>query len=128
LQGADRPPTVRAFSFACSDAMVARERSMKLYVRDGKLQAGSFFKFVFVGVLIGEGLIFGIPFLFITIAMLTIAATGTPIAGNAPQMVWLLPIMFPMIVAMHAVMFGGMIVLGLWIYSRFGKLEITEES
>lgn len=101
---------------------------MKLYVRDGKLQAGSFFKFVFVGILIGEGLIFGIPFFFIAIALVTAAANGVPIEGNAPEMVWAIPIIFPMIVAMHAVMFGGMIVLGLWIYSRFGKLEITEES
>lgn len=97
---------------------------MKLYVRNGALQATSFFKFVFVGVLIGEGLIFGIPMGLIFGAMML---SGLPIEGNAPQMAWLMPIMLPLIIVMHALMFGGMIVLGLWLFSRFGKLEIAEE-
>lgn len=100
---------------------------MKLYVRKGALQASSFFKFVFVGVLIGEGLIFGIPFLAVTAMMLIAVASGQPIEGNAAHLWWVFPIMFPIIILMHALMFGGMIVLGLWLYSRFGKLEITEE-
>jgi hypothetical protein len=36
--------------------------------------------------------------------------------------------MVPLIVAMHALMFGGMIVLGLWLYRLRGKLEILEEA
>jgi hypothetical protein len=101
---------------------------MKLYVRNGALQASSFFKFVFVGVLIGEGLMFGIPFLIISAIFAGAVASGQPIEGNAAHMWWMFPVMFPLIIFMHALMFGGMIVLGLWIYSRFGKLEITEES
>lgn len=98
---------------------------MKLYVRNGKISPTAFFKFVFVGVLLGEGLIFGIPFTLTTILMLT---SGVPVQGNVPpQFLWLFPLMVPMIIFMHALMFGGMILLGLWIYSRFGKLEIAEE-
>ena len=101
---------------------------MKLYVRNGKLQASSFFKFAFTGILIGEGLIFGVPFLLVSAAMLYALLSGAPISGNAsPEMLWMLPFIFPMVIFMHALMFGGMIVLGLWLYSKFGKLEISEE-
>ena len=98
---------------------------MKLYVRNGKISPASFFKFVFVGVLIGEGLIVGIPFILMSILMMS---AGAPIEGNIPtEILWLFPLMVPVIVGGHALMFGGMILLGLWIYSRFGKLEIAEE-
>ncbi len=98
---------------------------MKLYVRDGKIQPASLFKFIFVGVLLGEGLIFGIPFLLMSAAMLS---SGVPVEGNIPpQLIWLFPLVFPLIVFMHALMFGGMIVLGLWVFSRFGKLEVADE-
>jgi hypothetical protein len=95
---------------------------MKLLVRNGTIEVGSLFKFVFVGVLIGEGIIFGIPFALI---FLTIAASGFPaMEGGQAFPAFLLPLMLPLIITMHALMFGGMIVLGLWIYSRFGKLEV----
>ena len=98
---------------------------MKLRVRNGQFEAVALFKFVFVGVLLGEGIIF-IPFFLIIFGAM--ALSGAPIQGNAPQVFWLLPIMVPLIVAMHALMFGGMIVLGLWLYRLRGKLEILEET
>ena len=96
---------------------------MKIYARDGIVQPASFFKFVFVGVLIGEGLIvavFFLPFLLLAFAGMPVETTGSR------EALWLIPIMLPLIVFMHALMFGGMITLGLWLYSRWGKLEIAE--
>ena len=99
---------------------------MQLPMRRGAFRATSLFKFVFVGVLIGEGLIFGIPFA----AILALGLMGGPIqtSGFPPSVLWMFPVILPLIILGHALMFGGMIVLGLAIYSRWGKLEVVEES
>lgn len=98
---------------------------MKLRVRNGTFEPAAIFKFIFVGVLLGEGIIF-LPFFALIFGAL--ALSGAPIQGNAPELVWLMPIMLPMIILMHALMFGGMIALGLWLFSLRGRLEILDES
>lgn len=95
---------------------------MKLYVRDGKLRAESLFKFAFVGIALGEALIFGPLFL--------LAFGALSFSTEFPSQMfplYMMPVILPFIFVMHGLMFGGMIVLGLWVYSRFGKLEVVNE-
>jgi hypothetical protein len=97
---------------------------MKLFAHNGVVPPASFFKFAFVGVLIGEGL-FVLLFLA-PIFALTFAGPFTSLDPSARQFYWIVPVMLPVIVMMHALIFGGMITLGLWLYSRWRKIEIVE--
>ena len=81
---------------------------MKLRVKNGRFEASSLFKFIFVGVLLGEGVIF-VPFFLLMMAMFLVMPQSN-IQGPR-EAIFLIPFLLPMIIAMHALMFGGMIVL-----------------
>jgi len=97
---------------------------MKLFAHNGVVPPASFFKFAFVGVLIGEGLI--VLLVFAPIFAITFAAPFASVDPAARQLYWIFPVMLPVIVMMHAVIFGGMITLGLWLYSRWRTIVIVE--
>ncbi|MBI3438180.1 MAG: hypothetical protein HY054_05940 [Proteobacteria bacterium] len=97
---------------------------MKLRVKNGRFEPASLFKFVFVGVLLGEGVIF-VPFFLLMMVMFLVMPQSN-IQGPRDA-IFIVPVLLPMIIAMHTLMFGGMIVLGLWLFSLRGKLEIASE-
>lgn len=99
---------------------------MELRTTGGQLKLGGAFKLVATGYFLGAGVIF-LP-LFALINVITLAAgvpptlNGEPVEGSGGILVAFLPlIMVPVILAIQAVMFGGLAVLGLWPTSSGGR-------
>lgn len=94
---------------------------------DGKLSLASLFGPVAVGYGIGAGVIF-IP-MFLLMGLLSLfVPSGVDQSGqtvSASAMFLPMIIMVPFILAMQAVMFGGLIMLGLSIYRTWGTLRVT---
>lgn len=99
---------------------------MEIKAVDGKLSLGSLFGPIAVGYGVGAGVIF-IP-MFLLIGLLSFfAPTAVDQSGQSisPSAVMLpMIIMVPFILAMQAVMFGGLVLLGLAIYRKWGKLRV----
>lgn len=105
---------------------------MELRTKGGQLRIGGAFKLVAAGYFLGALGIF-LP-LFLLITVVSIAAglpptfNGAPVSGSAGILLTVLPlIMLPVIFAMQAVMFGGLAVLGLWLYQTRRPIRIVEE-
>jgi hypothetical protein len=98
---------------------------MEIKVVDGKLSLTSLFAPVAVGYGVGAGVIFLPMFLLIGLV-----GSFTPVVDQSGQTVsgaaFFLPmvIMVPLILLMQSVMFAGLIMLGLAIYRRFGKINV----
>lgn len=107
---------------------------MKIRARDGKVQVGSLFKLASLGYLMGAGLIAVPVFLLATLfTLLAISAgmpanaNGAPVTGGLALVTAAMPlIVLPFILALQAIMFGGLITLGLWLYTRRRPIEIIE--
>lgn len=104
---------------------------MELRTRNGQLEAGGAFKLVAAGYFLGAAAIF-IP-LFGLVTLISLAAgvpptvNGEPVEGGGVVLFALLPlIMVPVILAMQAVMFGGLAVLGLWLYQKRRPIRVVE--
>jgi hypothetical protein len=100
---------------------------MEIKAVDGKLSLGSLFGPIAVGYGIGAGVIFIPMFLLIGVLSLVTPA-GVDQGGqtvSASAMFLPMIIMVPFILAMQAVMFGGLIMLGLSIYRLWGTLRVT---
>ncbi|WGM31127.1 hypothetical protein [Brevundimonas sp. NIBR11] len=104
---------------------------MELRTTGGQLKPGRAFKLVATGYFLGAGVIF-LP-LFALVTVISLAAgvpptlNGEPVGGNGAILVSILPlIMVPVILAIQAVMFGGLAVLGLWLYSKRKPIPIVE--
>ena len=106
---------------------------MELKTANGQLKLDSAFKLVATGYLIGAGVIF-VPLFGLT--MLAGLAGGGPmklngqvVEGSAGVLLALLPlVMLPFIVAMQSVMFGGLVVFGLWLYQKRRPLRVIVEA
>lgn len=104
---------------------------MELRTTGGVLNPGGAFKLVATGYFLGAGAIF-VP-LFALITVITVAVgvpttlNGEPVEGSGHMLVALLPlIILPAILAMQAVMFGGLAVLGLWLYTKRKQIRVVE--
>ena len=104
---------------------------MELRTTGGQLKPGGAFKLVATGYFLGAGVIF-VP-LFVLVTVISLAAgvpptvNGVPIEGSGGVFVGILPlIMVPLILALQAVMFGGLAVLGLWLYSKRRAIRVVE--
>jgi hypothetical protein len=98
----------------------------------GRLKLDSVFKLVATGYAIGAGVIFVPMFALITLVTFPSGApmkvNGEVVEGGAGQAFALLPlVMVPFIVAMQAVMVGGLIVFGLWLYQKRRPLRVVAE-
>jgi hypothetical protein len=89
------------------------------------------FKLVATGYFLGAGAIF-LP-LFALVTVLFMAAgvpplvNGEPVEGSGRFLAALMPmIMLPVILALQAVMFGGLAVLGLWVYCKRRPIRVVE--
>jgi hypothetical protein len=105
---------------------------MQLRTVDGKLSLGSVYKIVVWGWLIGWS-IFLIPIFFL-IAIGTLISgqmswNGETIYGRGAIFMRLLPFVFlpPIVIILHAFIFGGVITLGVLIYRRFRPLTVAAE-
>ncbi|MEZ6022680.1 MAG: hypothetical protein R3C16_04535 [Hyphomonadaceae bacterium] len=100
---------------------------MKIKVVDGTVSIGSLFAPVAVGYGIGAGVIFVPMFLLMGVIFAlspgTVDQNGEPVSGVAMALPMI--VMLPLVLAMQAVMFGGLSVLGLAIYRTWGTLGVT---
>lgn len=97
----------------------------------GQLKLDGAFKLVATGYLIGAGVIFVPAFALVTLLSL---ASGAPMMVNGQTvesggfLLALLPlVLVPLILAMQSVMFGGLVVLGLWLYQKRRPLSVVAE-
>lgn len=104
---------------------------MQVRTIGGKLNPGGAFKLVATGYFLGAGVIF-LP-LFAIFMVITLALggaptlNGEPVEGSGGILVAFLPlIMAPVILAIQAVMFGGLAVFGLWLYTKWRPIRIVE--
>jgi hypothetical protein len=104
---------------------------VELRTEGGQLKPGGAFKLVATGYFLGAGVIF-IP-LFALISVVSLAAgvpptvNGQQVEGGGGLLIALLPlILVPVILAIQAVMFGGLAVLGLWLYQKRRPIRIVE--
>ena len=104
---------------------------MELETTGGQLKAGGAFKLIATGYFLGAAVIF-LP-LFMLVTVISLAAgvpptvNGEPVEGGGGVLVAILPlIMVPLILALQAVMFGGLAVFGLWLYSKRRPIRVVE--
>lgn len=105
---------------------------MELRTVGGRLKLDSVFKLVATGYAIGAGVLFVPMFALITLISLASGApmkvNGEVVEGAAAQAFALMPlVMVPFVVAMQALMFGGLIVFGLWLYQKRRPLRVVAE-
>ncbi len=105
---------------------------MELRTKGGLLKPGGAFKLVATGYFVGAGVIFLPLFVLITLVSLAVGApamvNGQTVEGGAGFLVSVLPlVMVPVILALQAMMFSALAVLGLWIYSRRRPIRVVEE-
>lgn len=99
---------------------------MEIKAIDGKLSLASLFGPVAVGYGIGAGVIF-IPMVLLMALLFSFAPAGVDQNGQTVSpAVMVLPmiIMVPFIVVMQGVMMGGLVMLGLAIYRKWGTLRV----
>ena len=93
---------------------------MELRTTGGQLKAGDAFRLIATGYIIGAGVIFGPLFLLATLVI----GLQRPLmlVGGLLQLL-LLPIM-----GIQSVLFGGVIVLGLWLYQKRKPILVVDGS
>jgi len=108
---------------------------MKIIVRDGKIQAGQIFKLSALGYVLGAGLIFIPVFVLATIFTVMAISSGMPaqvngaqVTGGLAMVAGIMPlIVLPFVLAIQSVIFGGLITLGLWLYTRRRSIEVISQ-
>jgi hypothetical protein len=94
---------------------------MKLRVFDQRMRPSALYKLVAVGYALGVIVIF-LPFFVLFAAA---GLFGAPaFDGKLSPVIMIL--LLPVIATMQGLIFA-LVILGFWIYSRFRKIEVTEE-
>ncbi len=104
---------------------------MELRTKGGLLKPGGAFKLVATGYFLGAGVIFLPLFVLVTVTFMAAGVpplvNGEPVEGSGAVLAAFLPlIMLPVILALQAVMFGGLAVLGLWVYNKRRPIRVVE--
>ncbi|MCF6293825.1 MAG: hypothetical protein L3J04_10570, partial [Robiginitomaculum sp.] len=94
---------------------------MKLRVRNGNLTLGSVFKLIFIGWVFFGGFFAGFIIFIIVLATAftgNMMVNGEIVQGRVEALLAILPmlLLFPLIVAFHALFFAGFVSFGLWLY------------
>lgn len=104
------------------------EAWLELHTIDGRLKPGDAFKMIATGYLWGAGALF-VP--AITLMTIIIFLSGAPIETNggivegSQRLKVLAPVILaPIIVAGQAVMIGGLVVFGLWLYEKRRPIRV----
>ena len=101
---------------------------VELRMVNGKLNPSGTFKLIATGYLIGAGVIFVPLFAIATLFGFAIGAPTRLNGGVVGLFVELMPlIMVPIIVAMQALMIGGIVVFGLWLYQKRWPIRVFGE-
>ncbi len=92
---------------------------MELQIIGGQLKAGATFRLIATGYFIGAGVIFGPLFLLATLAI----SFQRPVMllGGLLQL-----LLLPIILGIQSVLFGGVIVLGLWLYQKRRPILVVD--
>lgn len=103
---------------------------MELRTEGGQLKAGGAFKLIATGYLLGAGVIFIPAFVVIglvaTLAGAPIVVNGQVVEGGFATVAGLAPLfLLPVILAGQAMVLSGIIVLGLWLYTRWRPIRVT---
>ncbi len=110
---------------------------MKIRVEDGKIPSGQFFKPIAIGYVFGFGTlilpIFILVFVIAGLAAIFGGVTTEPVTDSELTNTGFLQIflaqiiLLPIILIFQAIMFGGLSILGLWVYTTFikkGPIEV----
>lgn len=105
---------------------------MELRTQGGELRLGGAFKLVAIGYFLGAAVIF-VP-LFLLVALISLAAgapatvNGQEVEGGGNVLLAVLPMIFmlPVVLAFQSFMFGGLAVLGLWLYQKRRPIRVIE--
>ncbi|MEM6626696.1 MAG: hypothetical protein AAF719_08340 [Pseudomonadota bacterium] len=105
---------------------------MKLRTKGGQLTLGSTYKLIVWGWVLSWGAFFGLILsLLLVITLITgeMAVNGEIVSGRVEALIAMAPIvvLFPIIITLHAFMFGGFITLGLWLYRFKRPIEVVPE-
>lgn len=105
---------------------------MELMVRNGNLSWGSMFKLYFFSWIGGFGALFGGAFfLILLLALLSgeVMVNGEPVYGAMQIFLQLMPflILIPIVIVFHAFFFGGILLFGTWVFSRFRPIAVHLE-
>ncbi len=102
---------------------------MNLKTYDGKIEPVSFFKFVFVGHAIGVTTVF-LPLFLLVSAMGAFVPMEDSNGDALPKWAALIimPTMVPIIAAFQGLIVGGIVTLGLWVYTRRRKITLEAKS
>ena len=106
---------------------------MELRVKEnGQLSLGSAYKMIATGWVFGVGGVFALIFIPMFVVFLIVALSGQPMNVNGeittgwaaflPMLMMF--IVFPFIIGFHAIIFGGMVVLGLVAYRQFRPITV----
>ena len=106
---------------------------MKLETKDGQLRLGSAFKLMVVAWTVSWGVLFGSILLLLALtAVLSgeINVHGETVTGLPDIMLALAPFFvgFPVVIAIQAVLFSGLMVFGLWIYRQWRPIRVQDDS
>ena len=98
---------------------------MKIKVQNGKLQVHSLFKPIFVGYVLGMGVL-GLPILLALLPVLLFVPVEAGEGASGTAIVLAILVMAPITVAFQAVMLGASAIFGLWVFNSRGTIEIEE--
>ncbi len=105
---------------------------MKLKTKGGRLTLGSAYKLIVWGWVLSWGALFSLVLLLlIAITLLTgeMNVNGEMVSGRLKVLSALVPMLmlFPVVVTLHAFMFGGFVTLGLWLYRLKRPIEVIPD-
>jgi len=104
---------------------------MQLKTVDGQLTLGSAFKLIVIGWLISFTLLFGAIFVAVAISSVVsgeIVVNGELVRGRGAVLAAIAPfvLVIPIVVPLHALVFGGLMTAGLWLYRLHKPLRVID--
>lgn len=105
---------------------------MELRTIGGHLRPGSAFRPIAIAYFLGAGVFIAPMFVLVTLIQLAVGGpatlNGKPIEAGAATLFTLLPlVVLPLVLAGQAVLFGGLIVFGLWLYQRRKPIRVVPQ-
>ena len=103
---------------------------MQINIKNGSLTLGSIYKLIFAGWLVSWGVLMGAMVCLVLLTTLltgsaevngeVVQGRGAVLAASAPIF-----ILLPIILFFHALMFSGLLTLGVWLYRKFRPITVV---
>ena len=105
---------------------------MELKTKDGNLTLGSAYRLIVTAWIISWGAMMAFVLLLLFLAALLtgeMMVNGEVVQGRGTALAAMLPmlVLFPVVIAMQAFMFGGFLLGGLWLYRLKRPLRVVAE-